>query len=101
MAAGALKLTFPLAWTTSLLAWSLLSNTKAYNAANETARTLTQLQWGADYLMKTIYKDAGGNTQIIYQARCLALFVNTAFNATTCLDDLMCWHTGQHAVGAS
>ena len=62
-------MTMPMAWTTSLLAWSLLSTPGSYNTANATARTLNQLQWGADYLMKTIYKDAKNNTRLIYQAR--------------------------------
>lgn len=66
---GILKMTMPIAWTTSLLAWSLLSSPSAYNGANVTARTLNQVQWGADYLMKTIYKDADNNTQLIYQVR--------------------------------
>lgn len=60
-------MTFPMAWTTSLLAWSLLSDPSAYSKANSTARALDQLQWGSEYLLKTIYKDADNNTQIIYQ----------------------------------
>lgn len=60
-------MTYPIAWTTSLLAWSLLSNPSAYNGANTTGRVLNQVQHGADYLMKTIYKDDTNATQLIYQ----------------------------------
>ena len=67
----ALKMTFPMAWTTSLLAWSLISDSSAYNSANATARALNQLEWGAEYLLKTLYKDADNNTQIVYQV-CMA-----------------------------
>lgn len=62
-------MTLPIAWTTSLLAWSLLSNPGAYNSANQTARALNQVQQGADYLLKTVYKDASNATQLIYQVR--------------------------------
>ena len=62
-------MTYPLAWTTSLLAWSVLSNPKAYSEANQTAATLNQLEWGASYLLKTIYNDSSSGTNIIYQAR--------------------------------
>ena len=56
-----------MAWTTSLLAWSLLSELSAYNSAGATSRALNQLEWGAEYLLKTLYKDADNNTQIVYQ----------------------------------
>ena len=36
-------MTYPIAWTTSLLAWSVLSNAKAYQDAAQTAETLTQV----------------------------------------------------------
>ncbi len=62
-------MTFPIAWTTSLLAWSLMSNPAAYAKANQTAATLNQLEWGASYLLKTIYNDTATGTNIIYQAR--------------------------------
>ena len=62
-------MTFPIAWTTSLLAWSLMSNPAAYAKANQTAATLNQLEWGASYLLKTIYNDTSTGTNIIYQAR--------------------------------
>ncbi len=71
---GILKMTYPIAWTTSLLAWSVLSNAKAYGDANQTAETLNQLEWGASYLLKTIYNDSSSGTNIIYQARRRIMF---------------------------
>ncbi len=39
----------------------------------QTAATLNQLEWGASYLLKTIYNDTATGTNIIYQARHLGL----------------------------
>ena len=69
-------MTYPIAWTTSLLAWSLMSNQAAYAKAGQTAATLTQLEWGARYLLKTVYNDTASGTSIVYQARHRSLCVS-------------------------
>ena len=69
-------MTIPTAFTTTMLAWSLLSFPKAYIAAGTVDRTASQIGWGADYLTKTFTTSvAATNTtngttgSIIYQAR--------------------------------
>lgn len=64
-------MTIPAAFTTTLLAWSMLSFPKAYIAAGSVSRSLNQLSWGADYLSKTFTTGASG--QIVYQVRLLRL----------------------------
>jgi endoglucanase len=51
--AGIVKMTIPTAFTTTMLAWSMLSFPKAYTAAGTVDRTMSQVGWGADYLTKT------------------------------------------------
>lgn len=74
--AGIVKMTIPTAFTTTMLAWSMLSSPRAYIAAGTVDRTASQIGWGADYLTKTFTTSvAATNTtngttgSIIYQAR--------------------------------
>jgi Glycosyl hydrolase family 9 len=73
---GIVKMTIPTAFTTTMLAWSMLSFPKAYTAAGTVDRTMSQVGWGADYLTKTFTTSvAATNTtngttgSIVYQAR--------------------------------
>jgi len=58
-------MTIPAAFTTTILAWSMLSFPKAYVAASSVQRSMNQLSWGADYLAKTV--TTGSSAQITYQ----------------------------------
>jgi endoglucanase len=46
-------MTIPTAFTTTMLAWSMLSFPKAYIAAGAVDSAMSQVGWGADYLAKT------------------------------------------------
>lgn len=66
--AGNLKMTLPAAFSTALLAWGLLSFPAGYaKQANVAAYTAQQVQWGADYLLKSISPASGGGYNLIYQ----------------------------------
>ena len=72
-------MTIPTAFTTTMLAWSMLSFPKAYTAAGTVDRTMSQVGWGADYLTKTFTTSvAATNTtngttgSIVYQV-CICL----------------------------
>lgn len=45
LAAGIVKMTAPTAFTTTMLAWSMLSFPKAYIAAGTVDRTMSQIGW--------------------------------------------------------
>jgi Glycosyl hydrolase family 9 len=79
---GIVKMTIPTAFTTTMLAWSMLSFPKAYTAAGTVDRTMSQVGWGADYLTKTFTTSvAATNTtngttgSIVYQV-CICLLMN-------------------------
>ena len=49
-----LKMTMPTAFTTALLAWGLLTFPRGYSEAGMTATAQSELQWGANYLLKAV-----------------------------------------------
>ncbi|PSC71157.1 Six-hairpin glycosidase [Micractinium conductrix] len=53
MSGGNLKATSPIAFTTTLLVWSLLAFGKGFSAAGQAATALESIRWGSDYLLKT------------------------------------------------
>ncbi|KAL3150937.1 hypothetical protein ABBQ32_000684 [Trebouxia sp. C0010 RCD-2024] len=56
--AGTVKITPTIAWTTSMLAWSMLSFGGGYNKSTDLwAKGKETLQWNTDYLLKTIKDD--------------------------------------------
>ena len=67
--AGDLKMSVPMAFTTSLLAWGMLAFPSGYAAANQTHAGQQSVRWGADYLLKTLIANStGGNvSSIVYQ----------------------------------
>ena len=66
--AGNLKMTLPAAFSTALLAWGLLSFPAGYaKQTGATAYTAQQVEWGADYLLKTISPASGGGYNLVYQ----------------------------------
>ena len=52
MAGGNIKATAPIAFSTSVLAWSLLSFPEGFEKAEAVNTTLDNVRWAADYLMK-------------------------------------------------
>ena len=86
--AGIVKMTMPTAFSTSLLAWSMLSFPKAYNAAGEVQASMQQLQWGADYLMKT-FTTTGSDAAIVYQVRCWLQSAEQSIADACCMADLL------------
>eukprot|EP00884_Botryococcus_braunii_P012540 jgi/Botrbrau1/21287/Bobra.0573s0001.1 len=72
-AAGTVKLTLPIAFSTSMLAWGLLEFPGGYKKSNQTLHAMDTLRWGTDYLMKTFAKDKKRSTgttvhyNIVYQ----------------------------------
>lgn len=46
------KYTFPAAFTTTMLVWSIIDYPDAYESANEMKNALDQVKWGLDWLLK-------------------------------------------------
>ena len=70
--AGTVKLTMPMAFTTTMLAWSLLAFPESFTSgANQTSLIGAKngIRWGADYLSKTFHPipNVTGALQIVYQ----------------------------------
>lgn len=64
-----LQMTVTTAFTTSMLAWGLLTFPKGYARAGETKHALEAVKWGADYLLKTFHPETGrkGGFTMVYQ----------------------------------
>jgi endoglucanase len=58
-AIGTVKLSMTTAFTTTLMAWGLLTFPKGYAKAGEAGAALDTIRWGADYLLKTVREDTG------------------------------------------
>ena len=68
-AVGTVKMTVTTAFTTSMLAWGLLTFPRGYARAGETRHALDSIKWGADYLLKTFHPESGrkGGYTMVYQ----------------------------------
>ena len=57
--AGTVKITPTIAWTTSMLAWGMLTFGNGYNKSGTDvwAKARETLRWNADYLLKTVKDD--------------------------------------------
>lgn len=70
-----MKLTLPIAFSTSMLAWGILEFPSGYKKSNQTLHAMDTLRWGTDYLMKTFAKDTKHSQgkivhyNIVYQVR--------------------------------
>ena len=58
--AGSIKMTPTIAWTTSMLAWGMLSFGDGYKKSGNWETGLKTLKWNTDYLLKTIKDDPAG-----------------------------------------
>ena len=52
MPAGNIKATTPIAFTTTLLVWALMSFGSGFKAAGQAGAALDSIRWGSDYLLK-------------------------------------------------
>eukprot|EP00884_Botryococcus_braunii_P018967 jgi/Botrbrau1/5754/Bobra.0134s0026.2 len=79
-AIGDIKMTHTTAFTTSMLAWSILAFPKGYQKGNAMGPALAGVRWGADYLLKTFRPDPKakkpGGLVIVYQVGNLTTMVN-------------------------
>ena len=73
-ATGNIKMTQPIAFSTSLLAWGMLAFGKGFSQGQQSnaAGGLENVMWGADYLMKTFRTGNAAQTSsagltIVYQ----------------------------------
>jgi hypothetical protein len=78
-AIGTVKMTVTAAFTTTMLAWGLLTFPKGYARAGETRAALSTVRWGADYLLKTFHPATGsrGGYVMVYQVGNLTLDYDT------------------------
>ena len=65
MAAGNMKATSPIAFTTALLAWSYIAFPGGFGNAKQTATLRESVRWGADYLAKVHRFDSEKNTSML------------------------------------
>ena len=74
-AVGTVKMTVTTAFTTTMLAWGLLTFPKGYARAGETKSALAAVRWGSDYLLKTFHPETGarGGYAMVYQVGNLTL----------------------------
>jgi hypothetical protein len=49
---GNIKATTPIAFTTTLLVWALMSFGSGFTAAGQAGAALDSIRWGSDYLLK-------------------------------------------------
>ena len=74
--AGNIKATTPIAFTTTLLVWALMSFGRGFQAAGQAAATLDSIRWGSDYLLKVHRAAPDANqsmlvTRVSARCRCL------------------------------
>ena len=72
-----MKITPSIAWSTSMLAWGMLTFGEGYNKSNTWKTGMDTLKWNTDYLLKTIKVDPAGSATseatefyIVYQVCC-------------------------------
>lgn len=62
--AGTVKITPTIAWSTSMLAWGMLSFGGGYNKSDLWAQGQETLRWNADYLLKTVKDDPASSATV-------------------------------------
>ncbi|KAK7273485.1 hypothetical protein RIF29_14536 [Crotalaria pallida] len=78
------KFHFPMAYTMTMLSWSVLEYKQKYMAINEYAHTRDLIKWGTDYLLLTFNSSATKTDKIYAQ-------VGGGLNGSTIPDDHYCW----------
>ncbi|KAL5996753.1 Endoglucanase 12 [Asimina triloba] len=79
-----IKFHFPLAFSMSLLSWSVIEYSQKYKAINEYNHVRELIKWGADYLLLTFNSSATTIDHVYAQ-------VGEAKNGSTTPDDHYCW----------
>lgn len=57
---GARKLSFPMAFTVTLMSWSVIEYGPSYEAAGELIHAQDTILWGAEYLLNIIERGSDG-----------------------------------------
>ena len=65
MATANMKITQPMAFTSTLLAWAHMSFPSAFEKTNQVDALFDSVRWGADYLSKVYKADVEKNTSLI------------------------------------
>ncbi|KAI9107172.1 hypothetical protein K1719_021781 [Acacia pycnantha] len=79
-----IKFHFPMAFTMTMMSWSVIEYRQKYEAINEYSHTRELIKWGADYLLKTFNSSAPRIDRIAAQ-------VGVAKINATAPDDHYCW----------
>ncbi|WOL01301.1 hypothetical protein Cni_G10017 [Canna indica] len=79
-----IKFHFPMAFSMTLLSWSVIEYSNKYKDIGEYDHVREIIKWGTDYLLKTFNSSATTIDKIYSQ-------VGTASNASTTPDDHYCW----------
>lgn len=79
-----IKFHFPMAFSMTLLSWSVIEYSHKYKANGEYEHVRSIIKWGTDYLLKT-FNSTGTNIDKVYSQ------VGVAKNASTTPDDHYCW----------
>ena len=68
-----IKFHFPMAFTMTMLSWSVIEYSQKYEAINEYSHTRELIKWGVDYLLKTFNSSAPRIDRIAAQVYILSL----------------------------
>ena len=68
-AGDAIKFNFPMAYSMTLLSWSVIEYSAKYEAAGELDHVKEIIKWGADYLLKTFNSSADTIDSLVAQVR--------------------------------
>ncbi|EHA8587680.1 endoglucanase 12 [Cocos nucifera] len=79
-----IKFHFPMAYSMTLLSWSVIEYSQKYKAIGEYDHIRELIKWGTDYLLKTFNSSATTIDKIYSQ-------VGEATNSSTTPDDHYCW----------
>ncbi|XP_008813788.1 endoglucanase 12-like [Phoenix dactylifera] len=79
-----IKFHFPMAYSMTLLSWSVIEYSHKYKAIGEYNHIRELIKWGTDYLLKTFNSSATTIDKIYSQ-------VGEATNSSTAPDDHYCW----------
>uniref|UniRef100_A0A1D1XZN2 Endoglucanase n=1 Tax=Anthurium amnicola TaxID=1678845 RepID=A0A1D1XZN2_9ARAE len=79
-----IKFHFPMAFSMTLLSWSVIEYSQKYKELGEYDHVREHIKWGTDYLLRT-FNSSATNIDKIYSQ------VGTAKNGSTTPDDHYCW----------
>lgn len=65
MSGGNIKATMPIAFTTTVLAWALMSFGRGFETAGQAGAALGSVRWGSDYLLKVHQGSPADNSSLL------------------------------------